>query len=214
MKNASIFFLSLLTVASASSYAQSADLTKFQFGIEAGSVAPSTPSNVAQMLVTRVGGVAVSSQDSSAAYGRIFGDLNMSENFGLELGYLGSGNLNSNFTGVSGGNIAYTGNVADAVSGFDYSVFIRPSKSTGWNSAFFKVGGTSYTLNETASISTGYGNAAGSQSLSGSGTFWSAGYDFTFNEKNAWRLAYSSFNNIAGQGANATALSVGYLIGF
>jgi hypothetical protein len=167
---------------------------------------------LANNLVNTVGGSAAVTQNLSVAIGRLFAGYKLNENFALELGYGASSNVNYNFSGVSRGNVAYTGTASDSVSGLDYVLVARPSVSSGLNNLYFKAGGTYYTDKVTTTASTSVASATTTFSSSGTGYLLGAGYDIPLGQDLDFRVSYSYLNNIAGlSGSYANVFSVGIL---
>ena len=198
-----------------SSFAQNTMTTPgFYGGVEAGmGLVKDTTKEAAGAFVRGLGGAANVTQDSSVYTGRLFGGYQINENFSAELGYNQSTKITTNISGVSGGAVAYTGTVNIAYSGFDYSVLVRPSVSTGANGAFFRLGG--HSLTQTADLSvTAVSTASVSLNRSGTGTLWGVGYDLPTNQTSTVRIAYTSFDKIAGGNDSQGIFGVGFIVKF
>jgi hypothetical protein len=105
--------------------------TNFYVGADLGYSSVSDNSQqLANALVTSVGGSATVTQNTGVAIGRLFGGYKINENFALELGYGASSNVNYSFSGISRSSVAYTGSASESIYGLDYAVVVRPSVST------------------------------------------------------------------------------------
>ena len=172
-----------------------------------------TSQNVANGLVNAVGGVVSVTQDTTYSTGRIFGGYNFTENIGVELGYTQSSNINTNAVGVAGNSVAYTASEAVSVNGYDYSVLLRPSKSTGFNGLFLRLGATNLTESGTWTA-TGTSTVSGSSSISGSGTVVGFGYDQEITDKWSIRYSYTDLTKIANTSDNAIIYSAAAIVKF
>ena len=106
--------------------------------------------------------------------------------------------------------VAYSGNATYKVSGFDYAAVIRPSKDSGINGLFFKLGGHSLSGDSSVSIVSGAGAGAASSSVSGSGTLYGFGYETEISPMMVARFGYTNYKTIAGvSGSDANIYSVG-----
>ncbi len=193
--------------------AQSAEPSKGYLGVEYGAVKFKDQTSVASALVSAVGGSASSVQDTGISVGRFFGGINLTENVGAELGYVMSGTANATFSGVSRTSVAYSGSASQKISGFDYSALIRPSVSTGLNGVFMRVGGHSLSIQTDVSIVTGSSSGVSGSTTSGTGSLIGIGYDGKINDKLDFRIAYTSYNNVAGISGNDSNLWTVGLIG-
>lgn len=163
-------------------------------------------------LVNDLGGSASATQDSSVAVGRAFVGYKASENIDLEVGYFGSASETINFSGRSSGGVAYSGSVGATVTGFDYSVLLRPNLASGFNGAYLRLGGHSSKFDASASFSFNGGTANGSASESGSGFLYGIGYDGSITKNLDWRVDFSSYRSLAGDSSVSTNVySVGIL---
>ncbi len=195
--------VSLVSMASAN------ENNKFYFGAEIGSTKVENNAQAfANRLVATNGGSASVTQNSTVGTGRIFGGYKVNENVDVELGYIQSGDIDYKFAGTSGGS-SYSGTTSVSVNGFDYSVLLRPSKNSGYNNVFFRVGGTSY---KTKAETTGVNIRGGNGSESGMGYAFGAGYDLNATKDVDVRFQINRLEKIAGvSGDKATVLSVGVL---
>ncbi len=193
--------------------AQDAAPAKGYLGVEYGAVKFKDQTSVASALVSAVGGSASSVQDTGISVGRFFGGINLTENVGAELGYVMSGTANATFSGVSRTSVAYSGSASQKISGFDYSALIRPNVSTGFNGVFVRVGGHSMSIQTDVSIVTGSSSGVSNSTTSGTGSLIGLGYDGKINDKLDFRIAYTSYNNVAGISGNDSNLWTIGLIG-
>jgi hypothetical protein len=181
MKHFNYIAAGLLALAATHALAQDQE-KKLSFGVELGWATPTDTGNVSQSLVAGLGGTATSSQDSGATVGRVFAAYAFTENIGAELGYLLSNDWRVNFSGTTGGGVGYSGNTGLSISGADLALVLRPSKSTGKNGLFLKLGGTSYTEKFNYKVTTGVGVGAGNASETGAGSLVGLGYDLPLRD--------------------------------
>lgn len=211
---------SVALMASVTSFAQSNSFKPtFYAGIEAGiSKVKDLSSGTASDLVDRWGGTASASQDTTVNTGRIFAGYKVTENFDLEVGYFKTANLGETFSGVSGslhGSVAYLGSSESKFSGYDYSVLVRPSLSTGWNNAFLAVGGHRSEIKQTTTAITALSRASQSGKVSGNGYLYAVGYDLNVAKNIDLRLKATRLERIADVSeAKGTLYSVGVLSKF
>lgn len=189
---------------------------KFYGGIEVGvtQISDQTAATNAS-LVSALGGTASSSQDTSVNDYRIFGGYKFNENIGAELGYMQTSNFDMTVRGVTGGSVAYTGSASAKLSGYDYSVLLRPSISSNLNNLFLRLGGHYYTADATGSVTATGGNASMNTSKSGSGFLYGIGYDLNVLDNVGVRFSVNHLDKIAGDSENsATVYSIGVLARF
>ena len=170
---------------------------------------------MASVLVSSVGGTASSTQDTGVGIGRLFGGYAFTENVGAEIGYVTSGAANATFSGVARNGVAYSGTAQYKVSGVDYAVVLRPSKATGLNGLFFKLGGHALSAENEVRVVTGAGSGAATSTVSGSGTLYGVGYEADLAPNLALRVAYANYSKIAGvSGSDANIYTVGITFKF
>jgi hypothetical protein len=205
----SILAMALLAVSS-STFSFEA---KPYFGIEVGSTKVDNASGpVAASFVTAVGGTATATQNTTITATQLVGGYKATENVDVELAYANSSKLSLNFNGVSSGSVAYAGAVGMKISGFSYSVNLRPSVSTGFNGAFLKIGGHNFDADLTTSLSSGSASIASSSTISGSGTLFGIGYDIPLDNASDVRVSWTKYNKIAGESEiTAKFLNIGYI---
>lgn len=200
----------ILCLAATHAMAQNASEQKAYGGIEYAWVKFKDQTSIASVLVSSVGGTATSTQDTGIGVGRFYGGYAFTENLGAEIGYVTSSKANATFSGVARNGVAYSGNATYKVSGVDYAAVIRPSKASGMNGLFFKLGGHSLSGDSTVSVVSGAGAGAASSSVSGSGTLYGLGYEADISPKMALRFAYTNYSKIAGvSGSDANIYTVG-----
>jgi hypothetical protein len=212
MKKIKLVIIAAAVVTLTSVNAQSLD-GKFYGGAEFGSskLSDDTKSGTAA-LVSAFGGSASATQDSSVSNYRIFGGYKVNENVDLELGYIQTSSFSLNFSGRSGGGVAYTGGISAKVAGYDYSVLLRPSIATSYNNVFFRIGQHHYSTDTSGSISAGGSSASFNDSKSGNGTIFGIGYDATIDKDIDVRLSVNRLAKISGDSdSSATVYSVGLL---
>lgn len=176
-------------------------------GVEAG-YAPvkNNAQAFANSLVATNGGSAATTQNSNVGIGRLFAGYKITENLDAELGYFSAGDVNYTFSGVSSGNTAYSGVAKVETSGWDYSLLVRPSLSSGWNNAFIVLGGHRSKENVTV---TGTNITGGKINTSGTGYLYGLGYDASVGQSMDVRFKITRLQKIAGTDDAATAFSVG-----
>lgn len=169
--------------------------------------------STANALVAAVGGSASVTQDTTMYDGRIFGGYKIVEYVDLELGYTQTSTINMNYTGRSGGGVAYSGNANLNVNGADYSALLRPSIASGFNGLFVRVGGTYLSSNQNASLAASNGvSASSSLNKSGSGYIVGLGYDYPITKDFDFRASYNYLGNVAGISNNyANRLAIAIL---
>jgi hypothetical protein len=137
------------------------------------------------------------------------------KNFDAELAYISTGAASATFAGISRTAFAYSGRATQNTTGFDYSALRRPSLSTGANGLFVRVGGHSLSTQVDVSLLAGSTAGVSSASTSGTGSLLGFGYDGKFADKFGCRIAYTSYNSVAGiSGNDVSLLSVGFVIKF
>ena len=205
----SILAVALLAVSS-STFAFEA---KPYFGIEVGSTKVDNASGpVAAELVTALGGTATATQNTTITATQLVGGYKATENVDVELAYVNTSKLSLNFSGVSSGSVAYAGAIGMKISGFSYSVNLRPSVSTGFNGAFLKIGGHNFDADLTTSLSAGSVAVASSSTISGSGTLFGVGYDIPLDNASDVRVSWTKYNKVAGESdISAKFLNIGYI---
>jgi hypothetical protein len=208
MKNTTLFSI-FLTVASPA-FADST-ASKFYGGLDLGSAKVENRAQaIADSFVGILGGSSSVTQTVRNGAWRIYGGYKAFENADFELGYLQTRDFGTSISGTSGAGAAYTaaGNVT--VSGFDYSVLLRPNRSTGMNGFFVRLGGHSYNAQATTAITIAGINDSINTKESGSGIMYGLGYDSTINETIDIRFGITQIQKVAGISNNdATYLSVG-----
>ena len=165
----------------------------------------------ANALVNALGGSASVTQDRVAYAGRLFGGWEISENFALELGYTQTNDFGSKFNGRSSGGVSYDGSLETSVSGFDYSILLRPTKASGLNGLFFRVGGHRLTMQDTGTISAGVSYTV-TEKTTGSGYQYGIGYDGEAMQNWNYRVSATHVDKVAGiSGAHANFFGFGLL---
>lgn len=207
MKKTLIAFAAAMTVSGAA-LAQ----TGFYLGAEAGAASiKDEAQELANGLVNEVGGSAAVTQDTGIGFARFFGGYQINKYVAAELGYLRSGEAVANFSGVSGGAVAYSGNAKLTLRGFDISAVFKPFEQRGLERLFFRAGLTSYETKLVVSATAGGASAAGTDTDSGTGTILGVGYDLPAGP-GVVRFQLNTLQRISGlSDNNSTALSAGYL---
>ncbi len=185
---------------------------KFYFGVDVGGTAlEDQTSDLSSGLVRAVGGTASASQSKSLTNLKVFGGYKFSENVDLELGYFSTSTLNMTFSGRSSNNTAYSGSLNGSASGFEYSVNLRPSTTSGWNDLYFKLGATTSTLKTSLSV-TGNSSIASSQNYSGTGAVYGLGYDKKIGTETKIRFGLTRYNQVGSSDLafKGNVLSIGF----
>jgi hypothetical protein len=163
-------------------------------------------------MVNAVGGSITSTQETSVQNLRILGGYKLNESFALEVGYLNSSKWDLTFSGVSSGNVAYSGNGNISFTGVDVAAVIRPSAQSGYNNFFATFGlhnykakiGVTFAVNGTPYVS--------NTSESGTGTLIGVGYDMPIDKGLDLRLAVTRLNKLGGDSdSNTTNVGIGLI---
>jgi OOP family OmpA-OmpF porin len=203
--------ITAVTIAAASLAAQ-AEGFYLGGGVGFSNSSDTAASDMSTTLVSAVGGTALTTADNSVNNVKIIGGYKVNENVAVEAGYISTSNLNMSFAGISGNSIAYTGSGKVSFSGFDVSAVLRPSVASGYNNFFATVGVHSYKAKTALSISAGGQTASQSESNSGTGTMFGAGYDWNVEKDLDLRFAVTRINKLAGEsGVNVTNFGAGLI---
>ncbi len=144
--------------------------------------------------------VKVDGGSDGSGLGRVFGGYNFNESIGIELGAYRMATYEYR-SGVVNANVDNWG--------VDYSLLLRPNKSTGLNGLFVRAGGHwSDTSIDACAFSCGSANQSGSGFLAG------AGYDAKFNESTSARIAYTYRDSISSLEADGHTGTVGIFYNF
>lgn len=205
----SILFMVLLSLGA------QAQQKQLYWGAELGSAKLSdATADLNAALVSEVGGSASSTQDKNIGMFKIVGGYRYNEFVDMELAYLQSNSAKSNFKGVSSGSFAYSGNATLTFSGIEYAVNLRPSISSGWNGAYFRIGGHNLKLTTKVSI-TGAQTQQFTDSTSGAGLLYGVGYDTALNTSTKVRISAVKYSKFAGEYEDtASFVSVGLVRDF
>lgn len=149
-------------------------------------------------LLSALGGTANVSQESNGYMGRAFGGTHLDASLSLELGYYQTASIAQKITGVASNGAAYSGSTSLSLSGWDYSLLLRPNRALNHKGAFLRLGGHYLTVSGSATL-TATSAIANASSYSGSGFLWGAGYDMPLKESLDLRLEYLGVRNIAGK---------------
>jgi len=211
MKNKAL--LSMLIVCSSSAFADST-ASKFYGGLDLGSAKVENRAQaIADTFVSVLGGSSSVTQTVRNGAWRLYGGYKAFENADFELGYMQTRDFDTSVSGVTGAsysNTAYSATGSVKVSGFDYSVLLRPDRSTGMNGFFLRLGGHSYKAEATTAVTIGSTNASVNTKESGTGIMYGIGYDVTVNDTVDVRFGITQMKKIAGLSDNdATYFSVG-----
>ncbi|MEK9804125.1 MAG: outer membrane beta-barrel protein [Curvibacter sp.] len=207
MKKAMIACAAAMTVSGAA-LAQ----TGFYVGVDVGAATvKDRAQELASALVDELGGSAAVTQDTGVGFARLHGGYQINRYVAAELGYLRTGEAAANFSGVSGGSVAYRGSAKLSLSGFDLSAVIKPFEQSGLDRLFFRVGMTSYETKLAVSATGGGAAAAGTAKESGTGTILGVGYDLPAGP-GVVRFQLNTLQRISGVSDNSsTAFGAGYL---
>lgn len=131
---------------------------------------------------------------------RVFGGYNFNESIGIELGAYRMATYQYR-SGVINANVDNWG--------IDYSLLLRPNKSSGLNGLFVRAGGHwSDTSVDACAFS------CGSASQSGSGFLAGVGYDAKLNEATSARISYTYRDSVSDLDADGHVTTIGLLYGF
>jgi hypothetical protein len=143
---------------------------------------------VNQALANQTGSTSRATYDTGAAIGRIYGGWKSDNNFGVEVGYFASDDLDATY--VSGGTTLTS---AVSTDGFDLSGLV-------WidDNIHLKAGVHSSDVDATLAGPGGQING----SSSGTGWLVGAGYDGAINESLSWRAGYTYYAKLGGDSDN------------
>lgn len=199
----------LVAIASSSSFAE---VQKFYLGAEVGSISvEDRAQEAANLLVARLNGSATVTQTVRTGAGRIFAGLGLHEQLDIELGYVQAQDLKTTFAGRTGDGVNYAASGKVSVSGFDYSLLLRPTKASGFNGVFLRLGQHDYASKGTYSMTAG-GNTVTipNDKTTGTGSMLGVGFDWDIEENTSVRFSVTQFNKVSGiSDADATFVSVG-----
>ncbi len=233
-----LLFTSLATLFSASAFAQSAFYGGVEIG-RASTNSPASESFqelVEEPSLTYDYYVLEGSykQNKSSNVGRFFLGYKLNENISFEAGYNNSSSFKINGSGTSSQYqlcqiVCSTPNTpfvsedtqvavdsfsisgSFTYSGLDFSTLLRPSKSTGLNNFYVRLGVHNFTAKGTVTS----GDRSENIKESGMGTLLGFGYDMPINNKLDVGLGAVQYNKIAGMSdAKATVISVGLKVKF
>ena len=155
-------------------------------------------------MVDELGGTISSSQDSSVNNLRLVGGYKINENVAFEVGYINTSKYDLNFSGRSGGNVAYSGNGNVSFSGFDVSAVLRPSIASGYNNFFATVGIHNYKAKMGINFVVDGDNYNTTESYKGTGAMFGVGYDFKVSKDLDLRATVTRINKLAGESDSST----------
>jgi len=215
MKSSTIAALAVVfTAASTSVYA--AD-EKFYMGAELGSVSVENQAQeVANAFVDELGGAALVSQTVRNSASRIFAGLTINEHIDAEIGYVNTQDFKSTITGVAGAGFTYNALAKTNVSGLDYSLLLRPSKASGFNNAFLRVGMHDYDTKTSTSLTAGGMTIpVPTQKESGTGSMLGVGFDWNVQKNISLRVSVTQLSKLSGDSdSDATFAAIGLIAKF
>lgn len=209
MKSSTIAALAVVFTASSSVYA--AD-EKFYMGAELGSVSVDNQAQeVANAFVDELGGAVLVTQTVRNSATRIFAGLTINEHIDAEVGYVNTQDFKSTITGVAGSGFAYSAVAKTNVSGLDYSLLLRPSKASGFNNAFLRVGMHDYDTKTSGSLSAGGMTIPiPTETESGTGSMLGVGFDWDVQKNISLRVSVTQMSKLSGDSdSDATFTAVG-----
>jgi hypothetical protein len=185
--------------------------SKFYGGFELGSAKVENRAQaIADTFVGILGGSTTVTQTVRNGAWRAFGGYKAFENADFELGYMQTRDFGLSVSGVTGGAVAYSASGSVQVSGIDYSVLLRPNRSTGLNGFFVRLGGHNYKVEGSTAVSVGGTTTSVNTKDSCAGMMYGIGYDTTITETIDIRFGITQLNKVGGITDNdATYLSVG-----
>lgn len=203
-------------IATPNAYAGTGDKESGPYvGIDAGyAYVNADAQDTADGLASILGGSVTVTQDTSAFIGRVYAGYNINKNFGFEVGYLKTSDVETTASGIAGNGVAYRGNADLSVSGFDYALLIKPIETRGLDGLFAKVGGhyseTSYDWSLT-----GTSTVSGETDEDGSGFLVGIGYEAPLANGLDARVTYTYYDNISGvSDNNSSVITFGVLAKF
>lgn len=149
-----------------------------------------------------------STQAGGGFAGRIFAGYTVTDNIAVELGYLHALGVSSGLTVAYPGAGQVTANGKLQLNGFDLSMLLRPSESTGMHNLFGRVGVSRWTAKNNASFSVGGVSTSSTYSTSGTGWLVGGGYDYPIDQTWAVRAEATYYAKVAGL-AGASAINLG-----
>lgn len=157
--------------------------------------------DVASALVSGLGGSVTVTQDSSIGNGRVFIGYRFTENTDFEVGYFQTNSAEMTASGRTGGAVSYSANLGVEANGYDVSALFRPSKASGANNFYVRLGVQSSDLKFSGSVTAGGTTVnLGSTTSSGSGLLFGFGYDIEFDSF-FLRAEASRYDKIGGESA-------------
>lgn len=144
--------------------------------------------------------VKVDGGSDGSGLGRVFGGYNFNESIGVELGAYRMATYEYR-SGLVNANVDNWG--------IDYSLLLRPNKSSGLNGLFVRAGGH---WSDTSVDACGFFCASANQS--GSGFLAGAGYDAKFNETTSARISYTYRDSLSSLEADGHTGTVGIFYNF
>lgn len=163
-------------------------------------------------LVADLGGSATSSASSSVENFRILAGYKFNENFAVELGYINTSKYKLTMSGITGSSQSYSGTGTVKFDGFDISVVMRPSISSGLNQFFAVLGTHNYEATVTTSVTVGNIVANETDKLSGTGSMYGVGYDWQLSEDTDMRFSIMRVSKMGGESSvDTTNIGVGLI---
>ena len=176
----------------------------FYAGVDAGyGYVKGDAQETANALVSVLGGSVTVTQETRTVAGRFFAGYNITRMFGLEVGYLLTGDLSTRAAGVASNGVAYTGSADASVSGVDYALLVRPIDTM--DGLFVKAGGHYVETSIDWSL-TAAGRATATTDERGSGFLVGLGYEAPISDVLDYRVAYTYYDRLSGLTDNNSSL--------
>lgn len=168
---------------------------------------------IANALVSTVGGSATVTQDLGAYTGRLFVGYRLNDKWSVEGGFFRSGDFKLSATGRSGAGVTYSLNGAIDTQGVDLSAVYFPMATKANREGFFLRGGVhSSSVEFSSSLVTGGQTTNSSSKDSGMGYLFGIGYDWRLGKDAFVRTSITRLMKLGGESdsdANYYAVGVG-----
>jgi hypothetical protein len=171
---------------------------------------------IANALVSTVGGSATVTQDLGAYTGRLFVGYRLDEKWSVEGGFFRSGDFKISATGRSGAGVAYSVNGAIDAQGVDLSAVYFPMATKASREGFFFRGGLhSSSVEFSSNLTIGGQTTRSSSKDSGMGYLFGIGYDWNFGNGAFLRTSITRLMKLGGESdSDATYYAVGVGMSF
>jgi hypothetical protein len=207
------------TVSAQSSNAATLD-GGWSIGVEAGLIDVSklagqiAVTNGTQMVRT-FGGYASETYSNYISSGRIYLGKAFTQNIGGEIGYMATSPMTINYSGRTGGNVAWAAQQSFSMGSGDVFATLHGDKDSFLENIYLKVGAHYSTVSASTTATANGSTASSTYSYSGVGPAIGIMYDKGISKAFDVRVSYVYYGNIAGQsGLNANLYNVGAVYKF